>query len=174
MRSCSRPRCARARSGDHPRIHPWLAAVQPQLPVAGILHSVGRAVFLRVAGALLVSHRHHVDVGIVGALRWCARADLHDHGIATAAVDQAMTVRHACLPGGRVAGPEHGFDAILAQDHFTFEYVNQLVLLLVPVALRGCGPGLERADVDTELSEAGCPTEPLARTPLDRLAERRR
>src|SRR5262245_56117440 len=122
---------------------------------ARILHSVERAVLLRVAGALLVSHRHHVDVGIVGALRRCTRADLHDHGIATAAVDQAMTVRHACLPGRRVTGLEHGFDAILAQDDFTFEYVDQLLLMLMPVAMRGCGPWLERAAVDSTLWEAG-------------------
>src|SRR5262245_21579037 len=62
----------------------------------------------------------------------------------------------------------------LAQDHFAFEHVNELVLLLMPVALRRGGSRLQGAEVDAELGQAGCSTEPLARAPLHRLVERRR
>jgi hypothetical protein len=44
----------------------------------------------------------------------------------------------------------------------------------MPVALRRGGSGLQGADVDTELGQAGCSTEPLARAPLHRPVERRR
>src|SRR5262245_51044486 len=80
----------------------------------------------------------------------------------------------AGLPGRRLAGPQHGLAPVLAQDHFAFEHVNELVLLLVPVALRRGGSRLQGADVDTELGQAGCSTEPLARAPLHRPVERRR
>src|SRR5262245_63389727 len=85
-----------------------------------------------------------------------------------------MAVRQAGLPGRRLAGPQHGLAAVLAQNHFAFENVNELVLLLMPVALRRGGSRLQGAEVDTELGQAACSSEPLARTPLHRLVERRR
>src|SRR5262245_56673769 len=135
---------------------------------------VGRAVFLRVARARFIPHHHHVDVGIVRSFRRRAGADLDDYGVAVAAVHQAMAVRQAGLPGRRLAGPQHGLAAVLAQNHLAFEHVDELVLLLMPVALRRGGSRLQGADVDTELGQAGCSTEPFARAPLYCPVERRR
>ena len=67
------------------------------------------------------------------------------------AVDQAMAVRNAGLPGCGVAGLEHGLAVVLAQHHFAFEHVDKLVFVFVPVALRGGRARLERADVDAEM-----------------------
>src|SRR5215470_11529919 len=44
----------------------------------------------------------------------------------------------------------------------------------MPVALRRGGSRLQGAEVDTELGQAACSTEPLARAPLHRPVERRR
>ena len=47
-----------------------------------------------------------------------------------------MTVRHAGLPGSGIAGLEHGLAVVLAQHHLAFEYVDEFVFILVPMALR--------------------------------------
>src|SRR5262245_40188056 len=133
---------------------------------------VGRAVFLRVARARFIPHHHHVDVGIVGTFRRRAGADLDEYGVAIAAVYQAMSVRHPGLPGCGLTGLERYFAAVLAQYDFAFEHVDQLVFLFVPMALRRRSARSQRADVDAELAESGCPTEALARAPLHRFVER--
>ena len=65
-----------------------------------------------------------------------AAADLEHDGLAIASVDQAMTVRNARFPGCGVTGLEQGFAAVLAQDDFSFKDIDELVLVLMPVALR--------------------------------------
>src|SRR5439155_11872583 len=90
------------------------------------------------------------------------------------AVDQTVAVCHASLPGSRIAPPEYDFAAVLAQHNFAFEHVDEFILLLVPMALRGRRAWLERTDIHAEMGEAGGAAEPFARTPLHGLVERRR
>src|SRR5262245_48912511 len=82
-----------------------------------------------------------------------------------------MTVRYASPPRRRLAGFQHRFSAVLAQNHFAFEHVYELILVLMPVALRGGCSRLERANVDTELGEPGCPTEAFAFAAVHSLVE---
>src|SRR5271165_4395973 len=75
------------------------------------------AVLLRVTHPLVVALNLHVDVGIMRALGRRAGADLDEYGVAIRTIDKAVAIRHACLPGGRVARFQHGFAAILAQHN---------------------------------------------------------
>src|SRR5262249_21763780 len=94
------------------------------------------AVLLGVTRTFFVALHHHVDVRIVRALGGGARTDLDKNRIAIRAIDQTVTVRHAGLPGCRISWLEHDLAAVLAQHHFTLEHVDELVLALMPVALR--------------------------------------
>jgi hypothetical protein len=73
----------------------------------------GGSVLLRVARSPFVARHHHVDVGIVSPFRRRAGADLDEYGIAIAAVDQAMAVRHAGLPRRRITRLEGDFFAAI-------------------------------------------------------------
>ena len=73
-----------------------------------------------------------------------------------------MAVGDAGLEAGRVAGPQHGLAAVLAQHDFAGEHVDELVLGGMPVALRRGGARLQRGEVDAELIEPGGVAEPLA------------
>src|SRR4026207_1884480 len=85
-----------------------------------------------------------------------------------------MAVFNAGLPRRRIARLEHDLAAIFAQNDLALEDVNELILLLVPVTLRGGRAGLQRADIDAEMRKPGRACEPLARAPFHRLVERRR
>ena len=67
-----------------------------------LLALVRLAVLLRVTYPLVVALDLHIDVGIVRALVRRTGADLDEHGVAIGTIDQAVTIRHACLPGSRV------------------------------------------------------------------------
>src|SRR5690242_1993675 len=85
-----------------------------------------------------------------------------------------MAVGNARLPSGGIAGPKHGLAAVLHQHQLAFEHVDELVLVLVPVALRRRRAGLEPREVDAELVEPDGIAETLALAPEHGLAERLR
>src|SRR5262249_23882481 len=68
----------------------------------------------------------------------------------------------------------HGLAAILAKHKLALEQVDELVLVLVPVALRRRRAGLEPRQVDAELIEPDRIAEPLALASEHGLAERLR
>ena len=70
-------------------------------------------------------------------------------------VDQMMAVRHVGLEAGGIAGLEQRLAAVLDQNHFAFEDIDQLVFLFMPVPQRRRGARLERRQVDAELVETG-------------------
>src|SRR5262249_14534823 len=131
---------------------------------------IWRAVLVQVPHALVVALGAHVDVRIVRGLARRAAADLDVDGVALGAVDQAIAVRDARLPSGGVPWPEHGLAAVLAQHHLALEHVDELVLVLVPVALRRGGARLEPREVHAELVEPDGIAEPLALAPEHGLA----
>src|SRR4030088_1310329 len=135
---------------------------------------VGFAGFAHIALVLAVALRPHVDVGIVGDLARRAAADLEIDGVAAAAVDQAMAVGDPGFPAGRVPRPQHGLAVVLDQHQLAFEHIDELILGLMPMALRGGGAGLETGQVDAELIEPDRIAQPLALAALDRAAKRLR
>ena len=50
-------------------------------------------------------------------------------------------------------GLQHGLAVVLVQHQLAFEHVDELVLVLVPVAQRRGGVGLDPRDVDAELRQ---------------------
>ena len=62
--------------------------------------------------------------------------------LVNAPIDEMMAVGDPGLEAGRIAGLEHDFAAVLDQDQLAFQHVDELVLVLVPVALRRRGAGL--------------------------------
>src|SRR5262249_9983417 len=62
--------------------------------------------------------------------------------------------------------------AILAQHHFALEHVDELILGLVPMALRRPRAGLERGEVHAELVEPDRIAQPLAEAAEHRLPMR--
>jgi hypothetical protein len=127
---------------------------------------------VQIARTLRVALHAHVDIGIVGAFGGGTAADLDVDRILRAAIDEAMAVAHAGLPPGGVARPQHGLAAVLAQHHLAGEHVYQLVLVGMPVTLRGSCPRLQGREIDAELVEPDGIAEPLARAPQHRLAKR--
>ena len=113
----------------------------------------------RVADAGLVLGDGEIDVGIVRALARRARADLEIDGVAVGAVDEMVAVGDAGLEAGGVARPEDRLAVVLDQRQLAFEHVDELVLVLVPVAQRRGRAGLQRRQVDAELvSPAASPS----------------
>ena len=82
-------------------------------------------------------------------------ADDEEAGGAVGAVDEAVAVGVAGLPGGAVAGVERVFALVLEEGELALGDHDELVLGLVPVAERGAGAGFQRDQVGAELSEAG-------------------
>ena len=80
-----------------------------------------------------------------------------------------MAVRHAGLEAGGVAGAKDGLALVLDQHELAFEHDDELVLVLVPVPLRGRRAGLQPHEVDAELRQPGRIAERLKRAALDRL-----
>jgi hypothetical protein len=70
----------------------------------------------KVAAAGGVALHHEIDIGIMHALAFGARADLEIDRVVPGAVDQAVRDAAACLEAGGVAGLEHGFAVVLAKD----------------------------------------------------------
>src|SRR6185369_4062402 len=85
-----------------------------------------------------------------------------------------MAILNTGFPCRRIARLEHGFAAILAQNDLALEHIDQLVFLLVPVALRGGCAWLQRTDIDAEMRKSCGPRQPFARAPIHRLVEGRR
>ena len=95
----------------------------------------------------------HVDVGIAAAGAGAASDD--DKGAVLAAlVAQVMAVGAALGPGGTVARAQDGSAVVLDEHRFTFQHHQELVLPIVPVALRRPGAGLQDHVADTEVGEA--------------------
>src|SRR6185437_12821415 len=132
------------------------------------------AVLFRVARAVFVAHHHHVDIGIMCAFGSGAGANFDEDCVAFGTIDQAMTVWNAGPPGGGIARSQHRIAVILAQHHFALEHVHKLVLFFMPMSLRGCRSGLERADIDSEMSKAGGAPKALSRASGDHFVEGRR
>ncbi len=97
------------------------------------------------------------------------RTDLDKDRITIRAIDQTVSAGHTRLPGGGIPWLEHDVASILPQHHLSFQHVDEFVLALMPVALRGRGARLERADVDAELRETCGAGKPLAAAPFDGL-----
>src|SRR5690348_3311245 len=85
-----------------------------------------------------------------------------------------MAVGNARLPSGGIAGPKHRLAAVLHQHQLAFEHVDELVLVLVPVALRRRRARLQPRQVDAELVEPDRVAEPLALASEHGLAKRLR
>src|SRR5262249_5811078 len=113
-----------------------------------------------------------IDIRIFGALADRSRADLEIDSILVGAVDQAVAVGDAGLESRRVASSQHHLAIVFTQHHFTGDHVDELILGGMPVALCGGGTGLQGGEIDTELVESGCVTQPLAYAPSHHLAER--
>ena len=103
-----------------------------------------------------------------------ARTDLDENGIAIRSIDQAVAVRHAGFPCRSIAGLEHGLALVLTKHDFALQDIDELVFLLVPMALRGCRTRRERTDIDAKMREADGTAKPFARAAFDHLVEGRR
>src|SRR5262249_54406410 len=79
------------------------------------------AVLPGVPSTFFVGYDHHVDIGIMCALRCGARPDLDEDRIAVRAINQTVAIRHAGLPGRCLARLEHGLPAVFAQHHFALK-----------------------------------------------------
>src|SRR5262245_20725236 len=129
------------------------------------------AIFPRVTCAFFVTHHHHIDLGIMRTLGRGTRTDFDKDRITIRTIDQTVSDGNSRLPGGRIPRLEHDVASILPQHHLSLEHVDEFVLALMPVALRGRGARLERADVDAELREACGAGKPLAAAPFHGLVE---
>src|SRR5262249_35264459 len=85
---------------------------------------------------------------------------------------QAMAVIGAGLPAGRVARLQHSLAIVLNEHQLTLEHIDELVLALMPMALRRLLTSRNPREIDAELIEAGGVAEPLARAPGNRKMER--
>ena len=81
------------------------------------------------------------------------------------AVRRRSALKPAASPGLSTVSP-----LVLDQHEFAFEDVDELVFLLVPVAQRRRGAGLERRQIDAELvSPAALPSRLRSRPATTRL-----
>src|SRR5262245_9044917 len=106
------------------------------------------------AAPAAVALHHEVDIGIMHPLACRAGADLEIDRVPAGAVDQAMGDAAAGLEAGGIAGTQHRLAVVLLQHQLAVEHVDELVLLLVPVAQRRRGARLDARDIDPELGEA--------------------
>src|SRR3954471_24465740 len=125
-----------------------------------------------IALAGLVALRAHVDVGVDRSLMRCACADLDVNGVFLRTVDQAMTDTAVRLPAGGVTRFEHALAVVLDERNLAFEYIDEFILVPMPMPLRRPGARLQRNQVDAELVEAHGVAEALAFAADDRLPER--
>src|SRR5258708_37981283 len=109
--------------------------------VIGCLPRCGRSVrlagFVQHAHDAIVALEFQIDVGIVRALGFRARSDFQQQHVAIGAVHDTVAVVDIRLEAGAVAGLQRDLAAVLDQHAFAFENVDELILLLVPVAQRG-------------------------------------
>src|SRR5690349_6766941 len=136
--------------------------------------SVGVAGSVGIAFPDVVGDEHQVEVRIMAAFARRPRPDHQEGGIPVGPIDQMMAVRH---PGGkrRRIARHHPRLAIRFDKHeFAVEHVDELVLRLVPVALRRCGTRLEPNQLDAELRQAAGIAERLGMAAPHQVAERRR
>src|SRR2546430_2474178 len=103
--------------------------------------------------------------------RSCTRANLEINRIASGAVGKAMRDAAASLEARRIAPPEHGLAVVLLQDQLAFEHVDELVLLLVPVAQRRGRARFDARDIHAELGQPDRIADPLLLTPGDDRSE---
>ena len=108
------------------------------------------------------------NVAVVHALVRGAGADLQIDRIDGTAVDQAVADAASGLEPRGISGLENRFPLVLLQYQLTFQHVDELVLLLVPVPQCRPRARLDARDVDTELSEPDRVAEPLLLAPGDR------
>src|SRR5579862_3873597 len=85
-----------------------------------------------------------------------------------------MAVGAVGLEARGIARLEHGLAAVLGQDDFALQHVDELVFLLVPMPQRRRRTRLERGEIDAELVETCGVAETLALATLYDAIERRR
>jgi hypothetical protein len=76
-----------------------------------------------------------------------------------------MRYAAAGLEACGVAGLEHGLAVVFLKNQFAFDHVDELVLLLVPVAQRGGRARPDAGDIDAELGQTRCVADPLLFAP---------
>src|SRR5207248_11392252 len=102
---------------------------------------------------------HHVDVGIAAAaVRSAAHAD--EAAVLVALVAQMVTVGASLGPGHAIARAKDRASIVLDQHRLALEHDQELVLAIVPVALRRPGAGLQHDMADAEVGEASGGCEP--------------
>src|SRR5882762_9195969 len=116
--------------------------------------SVRLAGFVQHAHDAIVALEFQIVVRIVRAFTRRARSDFQQQHLAIGAVHDTVAVVDIRLEAGAVAGLQRDLTAVLDQHALAFEDVDELVLLLVPVAQRSRGTGLEFRQIHTELAQA--------------------
>jgi hypothetical protein len=130
---------------------------------------IGRTVAVRIAvGAAVV---HQVDVRIGGLVFLEARTHHQEQRRAPAAVDQVMAVRAAGREGGAIAGAHQGLALVGDEGQLAGHDHHELVLVRMPVALRGGGAGLQLHQVDAKLRDAAGVPQRLPAASVDGLGE---
>src|SRR5262245_17661358 len=94
-----------------------------------------------------------------------AGADLEINRVAFGAIDEAVRDAAAGLEARRVARPEHGLAVVLLQDQLALEHVDELVLVLMPVAQRRGRACFDAREIDAELGQPGRVADPLLFAP---------
>jgi hypothetical protein len=120
-----------------------------------------------------VGAEHQVDVRITAAGVRPA-PDHHERAILATLVDQVVAVGASLGPGGAVSRPQNGPAIVLDQHRLAFEHDEQLILAIVPVALRRPGAGLEHDVAGAEIGQPGGRREPPVPAATDVLVEWRR
>src|SRR6185503_8945863 len=105
-----------------------------------------------------------VDVRIAAAGIGAA-ADHNERAIRGALVDQMMAVGAALGPRAAVAGAQDRAAVVLDQHRLARQHYQELVLAVVPVALRRPGAGLEHDVTDPEIGEAAGRRKPAVPAP---------
>src|SRR5689334_4702144 len=94
---------------------------------------IGRAVLVHEAAIGI--RALHVDVRAGGEVLGLARADLEIDGHLARAVDHVMAVAAALREGRAIAGAQDRLAAILDQHQLTFQHIDELVLMGMPMPL---------------------------------------
>jgi hypothetical protein len=109
----------------------------------------------------------HVDIGIFARIHFiAAAADDHEDAIGSGAVVQPVAILDPCGPCNDIAGADHDLSRILDQHCLACQHDQQLVLLPVPVSLRGVGIGLQHDMAGPQMSQPRHRSQPAVPAPL--------
>src|SRR6476659_3428367 len=97
--------------------------------------------------------RHHVDVAILSLLTFSACADFEVECWPITSIDQVMPIVLAGGEARRHPCSEHCLPGVRNERHLSLQDINELVLVCVPMALRGPAPWSEGYEIDSELGE---------------------